>query len=280
MTKYIPKATMLLPSDIAFVLDSSKPVLSNARSMIAESGMVPHSHPRGQLLWAVEGVLRVTSEQNVWVVPSTHSVWIPGGVSHQVSCEIAARTCNLYIDPSFPIRQNEKQGAMLSMTPLMREIVLRLTQSPPLMQQASLQRLGLVAIDELDNLQAVEAKLPSGNDPRLVKLISYMVQHPNETPSLKTLSNMAGASVRTVERLFKAETGMTFRQWRSRFRLMNSLELLNKGESSTFVAYSLGYKSVSSFVKAFRQEFGRTPKSFIGSNVTLNTSPDTREKSI
>ncbi|WP_338622429.1 helix-turn-helix transcriptional regulator [Agarivorans sp. OAG1] len=263
MTKSIPEATMLLPSECAFTLDASKPVLTHARSMFAEAALVPHSHPRGQLLWAVEGVLRVTSAQAVWVVPSTHSVWIPGGVSHQVSCETAATTCNLFIDPSYPVRKHEQQGAMLSMSPLMREIVLRLTQEPQLMDQQSTQRLGLVAIDELEHLQAFEVRLPSGNDPRLVKLISYMVQHPNQAPSLVTLANQVGASVRTIERLFKAETGMTFRQWRSRFRLMNSLELLSKGESSTAVAHSLGYKSVSSFVKVFRQEFGRTPQSFI-----------------
>ncbi|WP_411993035.1 AraC family transcriptional regulator [Agarivorans sp. DSG3-1] len=262
MTKRVLKSTMWMPSEVAFTLDPDKPVLTNARSMLAESGMVPHSHPRGQLLWAAEGVLRVASEQAVWVVPSSHSVWIPGGVSHQVSCEIAARTRNLFIDPSFPVRQSEKKGVMLSMSPLMREIVLRLTQVPQRMAPQNIQRLGLVAIDELENLTPLEVSLPSGKDSRLVKLISYMVQHPNEAPTLASLANMAGASVRTIERLFKAETGMTFRQWRSRFRLMNSLELLSKGESSTSVAHSLGYKSVSSFVKVFRQEFGKTPQSF------------------
>ncbi|WP_432455615.1 helix-turn-helix domain-containing protein [Agarivorans sp. QJM3NY_29] len=262
MTKPIPNATMLPPSDIAFTIDASRPVLSNGRDMLAEVNISPHSHPRGQLLWAMEGVLRVTSEQAVWVVPSTHSVWIPMNTYHQVSSETAVQIRNLYIDPSFPIRQHEQAVVMLSMSPLMREIVLRLNQDPPSMNQTSIQRLGLVAIDELENLPAFEVRIPAGNDPRLAKLIHHMVQNPNQNLPLLDLAKSVGASVRTIERLFKAETGMTFRQWRSRFRLMNSLELLSRGESSSLVAHSLGYKSVSSFVQAFRLQFGCTPQDY------------------
>lgn len=74
MTKYIPNASMLPPSDVAFIIDASKPVLAHGRSMQAEASMEPHAHPRGQLLWAEKGVLRVTGEEAVWVVPTTHAM--------------------------------------------------------------------------------------------------------------------------------------------------------------------------------------------------------------
>lgn len=52
--------------------------------------------------------------------------------------------------------------------------------------------------------------------------MGYILQYPYQTLPLATLSGVSG---RTIERFFKAETGMTFRQCRSRFRLMNTMLL-------------------------------------------------------
>lgn len=263
MTKHISEATMLSPSYVAYTLDASRPVLTHGRRILAESGITPHAHPRGQLLWAASGILRVTSEHSVWVVPSTHAMWIPGGVYHQVNSETGARIRNLYIDPTYPVRANEKSVIMLAMSPLMREIILRLTDEQAVsLDEPKLRRLGLVAIDELEFLQPLKIRLPSGQDPRLQRLINHMVHFPETAHSLPALAQLAGASVRTIERLFKIETGMTFRQWRSRFRMMNSLDKLAQGASSTSVAHALGYKSVSSFIAAFKTQFGYTPQEY------------------
>ena len=59
MSKHVPKATLLTPSDVAFITDANRPVLTHTRNMAAEAGIEPHSHPRGQLLWAAKGLLRV-----------------------------------------------------------------------------------------------------------------------------------------------------------------------------------------------------------------------------
>lgn len=260
MTKDTLNTTIFPPSDVAFILDSSLPVLAHGRNMQAETSMEAHAHPRGQLLWAEQGVLRVTGEHAVWVVASTHAVWIPGDISHQVSCETNTKIRNIYIDPTYPVRQNEKEIVMLTMSTLMQEIILRLTDMHNVLTEERRKRLGLVAIDELEELKPSNLYLHSGQDPRIQRLISYIVQHPQQTLSLANLSKLAGASVRTMERLFKAETGMTFRQWRSRFKLMNALVQLNEGDSTTEVAYQLGYKSVSGFIHAFKTEFGCTPQ--------------------
>ncbi|MDA7746154.1 helix-turn-helix transcriptional regulator, partial [Psychromonas sp.] len=251
MTKGILNTTTLSPSDAAFILDPTRPVLSHGRSMQAETNITPHSHPRGQLLWAEKGVLRVTSEKSVWVVPSTHAIWIPSHQHHQVSSETKSTIRNLYIDPSYPIRRAEKSVIMLTMTPLMREIILKLSDHKNRLSEQSSKNLGLVAIDELEILEPFYNEIHAGHDPRLQRLISYLVQNPNQTRSLTDLSHSVGASVRTIERLFKAETGMTFRQWRSRFKLMNSLVQFTQGKNSTAVAHELGYKSVSSFIATF-----------------------------
>lgn len=267
MPKHIPDTPDLsLPSDVAFVLDPSQPVLAHGRDMKAEATIGPHSHPRGQLLWAEKGVLRITSEEAVWLIPTTHAIWIPSNICHQVNSETDTQIRNLYVDPHYPIREQEKSIVMLTMSSLMREITLRLNDKKQDLKNQQSKHLGLVAIDELQQLAAFNNYIHSGDDPRLQRLISYLVQHPKQTISLPDLANIVGASVRTLERLFKSETGMTYRQWRSRFRLMNALVRLTPNKSSTSLAHELGYKSASSFINAFKMQFGCTPQQYISRN--------------
>lgn len=267
MTKHNHKTSnskaSLQPSNNAFIIDHTRPVLTNSRNMQAETGVVPHSHARGQLLWAETGILSVTSNDTIWVVPPTHAVWIPSNITHQVNSETDTKIRNLYIDPAYPIRQNEKSIVMVTMSHLLREVIIKLTDNKTPLTDQQMKNLGLVAIDELEVLKPFNNNIHSGQDLRLQRLINYIVQNPNQSISLPDLSKIAGASVRTIERLFKKETGMTFRQWRSRFKLMNSLALLTQGKTSTFIAHELGYKSVSSFISTFKDQFGCTPQDYI-----------------
>jgi len=63
-----------------------------------------------------------------------------------------------------------------------------------------------------------------------------------------------------MTRLFQRETGLSFRAWRRRLRLLKSLGGLEAGESVTSVALDSGYNSTSAFIAAFRNEFGMTPR--------------------
>ena len=268
MPKNNPNTPMLSPSKAPFIIDHTKPVLSHSRNLKAETGITPHAHPRGQLLWAEKGILRLSSNNSVWIVPPTHAMWIPSEISHQVNSETDTQLRNLYIDPSYAIRKHEKAIVMVTMSSLMQEVILKLTDDKYTLNSKQIKNLGLVAIDELEVLEPFNNEIHAGQDPRLQRLISYIVQHPNQTHSLPTLSRLAGASVRTIERLFKAETGMTFRQWRSRFKLMNSLALFTQeestqGKSATSVAHELGYKSLSSFIATFKSQFGCTPQEYV-----------------
>ena len=79
------------------------------------------------------------------------------------------------------------------------------------------------------------------------------------------LSKIAGASKRTIERIFKLETGLGFGKWRQQLRLGHALSLLAGGEAVTSVAFDVGYESVSAFISAFRMTFGQTPGQYFRS---------------
>jgi hypothetical protein len=52
---------------------------------------------------------------------------------------------------------------------------------------------------------------------------------------------MAGASARTLARLFRRETGMSFQEWRRQLRLTEGLAALSEGETPARVAAAVGY---------------------------------------
>lgn len=273
MTENVANTPIFAPSALGFTLDGARPILAHENRFAPGAGVHPHSHPRAQLLWAMDGVLRVSSDDSVWIVPPSHAVWIPGGTVHAVTCETEATFRNLYIDPSLALgperATNSAACQVVLLSPLLRELILMLVDqdmtgpfSPRLM------RLVGVIADEIAALVPAPLYLPGGHDPRLVRLTQHLGRHPADQSPLADLARLAGASLRTVERLFRTETGLTFRQWRARLRLLSAIERLDAGQSSKAIAHALGYQTASAFVAAFRDQFGVPPQSYLRSMIT------------
>ncbi|MCD2104179.1 AraC family transcriptional regulator [Rhodococcus erythropolis] len=68
-----------------------------------------------------------------------------------------------------------------------------------------------------------------------------------------------GVSSKTWTRAFVADTGITFRQWRTCARMYASLEMLARGEGVKDVAPKVAYRTSSGFIAAFRETFGTAP---------------------
>ena len=54
------------------------------------------THPRAQLLYAVEGVMRVSTPSGFWALP-LRALWVPSGVPHEVEMVGAVSMRSLYI---------------------------------------------------------------------------------------------------------------------------------------------------------------------------------------
>ena len=90
------------------------------------------------------------------------------------------------------------------------------------------------------------------------------MENPAERRTLGDLATIAGSSERTIARLFVAETGLSFGDWRRRLRLIQSVERLVEGEAVTTVALDMGYESPSAFIAMFRRTLGSSPTAFLG----------------
>jgi AraC-like DNA-binding protein len=146
---------------------------------------------------------------------------------------------------------------------LTRELLLDAVRRSPIDLQSPVDdALIVLLIARLSGHSAVPLQLPMPADTRARALADALLAE----PALSIVSAVAtiGASRRTLERLFAAETQMTLAAWQRRARVLASVELMAQGSSVTNAATAVGYSTPSSFVTAFRSEFGRTPREFMG----------------
>jgi len=93
------------------------------------------------------------------------------------------------------------------------------------------------------------------DNPRLNKAIQCIHKTPQKNWTLETLSKQAGLSRTLFAESFKSVSGWTPGQYLVWWRMQLAWSLLNKGELVSQVAEKVGYKSESSFSRAFRNMF-------------------------
>jgi len=219
----------------------------------------PHRHHWGQLIFAAAGVMRVRAAGMLWIVPPARAVWVPAGIEHEITAvgDFAMRT--LYFPAAFLAKLPEACCA-LEVAPLLRELVLELVERCPIDDADKPgMRLTHVAIDSIVEARTLPLQLPLPRDPRALRAAERLRDDPAAPADLAGLARAAGASPRTLQRLFMAETGLSFSTWRQRLRLLHGATLLGGGMSVTNAAFEAGYSGTSAFVAAFRRTFGFTP---------------------
>lgn len=116
-----------------------------------------------------------------------------------------------------------------------------------------------MVFDLLEPVEVIPIGAPLPTDPRARVVAEVLLDNPADDRTLAELGGHAAASSRTLARAFRAETGMTFAQWRTQIRLAASLTPLADGVPVTRIAARVGYRSASAYVAAFRRAVGTSP---------------------
>ncbi len=240
-----------------------QPVVTACSDSAGEQRFPMHRHFRAQLVFASEGVMTVTTAAGTWVVPPQQAVWVPAGVDHEVYSPGPLSMRSLYVHPD-ATGGLPGECCVTAVEPFLRELIVKIAE---LAQQRespdSYARLVGVVLDELRGLKAAPLHLPLPRDPRLKAVTDSLMAEPGDNRDLAAWGRRAGASGRTLARLFRRETGMTFAGWRRRLRLLAAVSRLGAGEPVTTVAYDLGYHSPSAFVAMFRRSLGAPPGRYL-----------------
>jgi AraC-like DNA-binding protein len=218
---------------------------------------LPHIHAEHQLTWASSGLLTVEARGSIWVLPTTQALWIPGTVEHAVNARVPATMHGLYFRSS-PVPWTTP--TVVTVDALLRELIIHLART----DLAAQQRLHAekVLFDQLTPVEVQVVTVPMPVDDRALTVADLLLADPADGRSLAELGRAAGASSRTLARLFAAETGMTFGDWRAQVRLRAALELLAAGTPVSTVAGHVGFSTASAFTAMFRRLTGMTPRAY------------------
>ncbi len=233
-----------------------------------------HVHDWHQLVYAVRGVMTVATATGSWIVPPHRAVWMPAGLEHAIRMSGPVSMRTLYIQPRVA-RDLPRDLRIVDVPPLLREVVMRALELGSLDRRVAEQRnLLAVLLDQVRALRSSGVHLPWPRDARARRIAERLEDTPSDGRTLGALARQSGASTRTLQRIFRAETGMTFGTWRQQLRLRHALQGLGAGGSVTSVALDAGYASVSAFISAFRRTFGQSPARFLRRPTTGHAAAD------
>jgi AraC-like DNA-binding protein len=233
----------------------------------------PHSHEWAQLVYATEGVMSVDTQDGTWVVPSHRAVWIPARVEHSIAMSGRVSMRTLYFVPDL-VDDLPQRCCVVHIPPLLRQLILHAIAKGTLRRDsAEHRRLADFLLDQFRVLPAAPLELPMPRDARAARVARRLRAEPGDPTPIDDLARGAGASRRTLERLFQDETGLSLGRWRQQARLLHAMQLLAGGESVTAAALEVGYDSVSAFIAAFSSVLGITPGRYFKQTASSGGQP-------
>ena len=252
-----------LNAEVSRIEDLPQPVVAYGRNLLAGEVLPLHSHRRAQFVYASSGVMTVTTSSGSYVVPPQRAVWMPGGLEHRIDArsDVAMRT--LYVEIS-EAANLPMEVCVLQVSPLLRELVVAAVMAGPEYQPDSpASRIMAVILDQIRVQPVAALALPMPTEARVLRVVQDLCANPADSRDLSDWAKEVGASKRTLNRLFAAQTGMSFRSWREQLRVLRALELVATGESVTNVAMEVGYENTSAFIAMFRRCLGTTPGRYL-----------------
>jgi AraC-like DNA-binding protein len=240
--------------------DAPRQVAVMGRAMEAGHQIPLHMHRRGQLLHAVSGVMRVETAQAAWIVPPARALWLPPQWPHSVTMRSHVEMRTIYIAPG-PCEALPRQPVLAEISGLLRELILALLDEPAAYDEAG--RGGSVAhliLAELARLHERKLDVPMPRDERALRVARALLDDSSIDHGLDRWADEAGASRRTLARIFRNETGLGFAEWRARLRAIDGLARLSGGASVAETAAAVGYASPSAFSAMIHRTLGQPPR--------------------
>jgi AraC-like DNA-binding protein len=254
------------PPDLS---DTAVPVQPLARTYARGHHTEPHEHAWGQVMYATSGVMWVETPREALVVPPQRAVWLPPGVVHGIRVVTDLEMRTIYLRPAIAATL-ESTVQVFEVGRLLRELILGLVTHERDQESSYYDALVSLALLELQRAKrsVLKIPMPDESDRRLINLCQAVISQPTLDVSFEQHAENAGASVRTLARLFQSALGMGFAEWRRQVQLASAVAQIIQGVPVSAIARSLGY-SPSSFSDMFRRELGMAPSQYLSEILCL-----------
>lgn len=191
-----------------------------------------------------------------WLVPQGHALWIPAGLDHDVSMhgEVSMRTA--YVRAAEAARLSSECRVLKVDALLEAALVALADEVRGATRTERANHLIWLVLDEIVRAPSTPFVLPLPKDARLARLARALIARPGSSKTIDQWCDSVGVSRRTLTRLFRSQTGVSFGDWRRRLRLLSAAARVSGGEALPKVAASLGYGNAAAFRTMARRHFG------------------------
>lgn len=236
------------------------------RSKTRGTTVALHAHKEAQLIFAATGTMQVYTSAGRWLVPPQLAVWAPAGVPHRIELLSDTDLWMIFWHPAalrkWARSQSLNREFALKITPLLRELIFAAFEPDALPERGEL--VARLILHELTETPDAPTFLPLPASAIGRRVADLAMADPKVNLDINELASRAATSARTISRVFPEETGLTFKAWRQRARIVFAIDELSGGNAISQVAARAGFASTAAFSFAFRQVTRMTPSAFLG----------------
>lgn len=151
----------------------------------------------------------------------------------------------------------------LAINPMVRELILHLAgQGPAYPREGATTRVAAVLLEQLAAAPIEQLHLPISDHPKIRRIADVLAVDPADRRTLAQWAQWLVMSERSLARLVRRETGLSFGRWRQQLHLIVALRQLAGGAAVQQVAGNLGYDSVTAFITMFKKALGQPPAQY------------------
>lgn len=227
--------------------------------------------PEHVVFMPLQGEIRLQATVAEYLCGPGRMLYLPPGFEHNLAANerLGERLIGMIDAQTWRTAGGGLYGvAVVPASQLVKELVFHLLLHPDVARPQPLCTAlvvtlseGLAAASAAGPMQTAHFEAKAG-DARVRKALALLRESLDATVSMTVLASRAGLSVRSMNRRFLEELGLTPRQVLIQMRIGRARELLLEGAPVTQVALDCGYRSLSRFITAFRQLTGQVPSEF------------------
>lgn len=264
---------------------------------LVDKGMTPigfHFHDFHKILLLMKGNVSYCVEGRTYDLQTDDIVFVPAGEVHRpvlhdtaiyerIIIYISKDYLNTYRTDNYDLAQclieaHQKQSHVLRVpafgTTKLGQIVRELEQSLDSNEYANELYHNLLFLEFMIQLNRVaihdgiEYLSNSSSNKKMIDVIDYLNEHLTDDLSIDFLAETFYLSRYHLMHAFKEETGYTIGNYLSTKRLLLARDRIRQGEPITNVCYECGFRNYSTFSRAYKKNFGCSPREQLSRQTT------------